>query len=362
MKIIYDHEIFCAQVVGGVSRYFVELATAITASEQVEVSINAPLHVSRLLEAADPRVRSGRRLPVFPGVTKLTGLACAATEGKLPRDVILHGTWYRERPARFSKFAITIHDMIAEKFPDQVRGAERQARIKKASADAADIVFCVSECTRDDLLDRYPWLEPKVVVTPLATRIGSLGVEPMRSPVPYILYVGNRRGYKNFATFARAFAVANRIRSNYRILCFGGEPLRQREASSYGLSLGSSEGQVTRISGDDELLEAAYRGASLVVVSSMYEGFGLPLLEATACGAPVLASKAGSLREVGGDRIAYLTDILSADAWTSALDQALSPAQRQAEQPRFSPDTAPNNFGWSRTATLSTNAYQKILP
>lgn len=359
MNVIYDHDIFCAQVVGGVSRYFVELATAISASGQAEVSIHAPLHVSRMLEAADPRVRAGKRLPVFPGVTRLTGLACAAKEGRLSRDAILHATWYRKRPAGFRRFAITIHDMIAEKFPHQVRGAEHQTRIKKASADAADLVFCVSECTRDDLLDRYPELEPKVVVTPLATRIGSLVVAPMRSEVPYILYVGNRHGYKNFASFAGGFAAAYGLRRAYRILCFGGEPLDQREASSYGLSLGSGEGQVTRISGDDALLEAAYRGASLVVVPSVYEGFGLPSLEALACNAPLLISGARALRETAGIDVPYVEEAGSAEAWEPALRRSLS----RTQQSPVGADSArhPNpRFSWASTAYATVRAYSSV--
>lgn len=359
MKVICDHEIFCAQVVGGVSRYFVELATAINAGGKAEVSIHAPLHVSRMLEAAAPRVRAGKRLPVFPGVTKLTGLACAAKEWRLPRNAILHATWYRKRPARFRRFAITIHDMIAEKFPDQVRAAEQQARIKKASADAADLVFCVSECTRDDLLDRYPGLEPKVVVTPLATRIGSLAVAPMPSEVPYILYVGNRHGYKNFASFARGFAAADGLRRTYRILCFGGERLDQREASSYGLSLGDGRGQVSSITGDDALLEAGYRGASLVVVPSFYEGFGLPSLEALACSAPLLISGARALRETAGIDVPYVEEAGSAEAWESALRRSLSGTQKSPAGTDGMRHLSPR-FSWANTASATARAYSSV--
>jgi glycosyltransferase involved in cell wall biosynthesis len=116
-----------------------------------------------------------------------------------------------------------------------------------------------------------------------------------------------------------------------------------------------------RIRGDDALLEAAYRGARLVVVSSMYEGFGLPILEAVACGASVLASNAGSLREVGGDHIAYLAEILHAPAWTNALQKALSPSARQAEPLRFGEGAAPTQFAWSRTAALCLSAYRTIV-
>jgi glycosyltransferase involved in cell wall biosynthesis len=359
LNIIYDHAIFCAQPVGGVSRYFVELATAVQASGEARVTINAPCHVSQLLEAAEPGVRTGRRLPVFPGVTKLTGLVGAAAEHRLPRNGILHSTWYRKRPSRFRNFAVTVHDMIAEKFPNEVRASERQTRIKRASADAADVVFCVSECTRQDLLERYPWLEAKVVVTPLATRIGTLAAAPLRSNVPYILYVGRRSGYKNFSSFARAFASARELRGEFRLVCFGGEALSDGEVASFGLSAGAGFGDVSRITGDDLALASAYRGASLVVVTSTYEGFGLPVLEALSCAAPVLTSSAGSLREVGGDAVNYVTDTLDVAEWRDALVRLLDRSRLLAEMARSKAQNG-SDCTWWRTAALTIEAYRGL--
>lgn len=359
MNIIYDHAIFCAQPVGGVSRYFVELATAIQASGEAAVTINAPCHVSHLLDAAEPGVRTGRRLPVFPGVTKLTGLVGAAAEWQLPRNSILHSTWYRKRPSKFRNFAVTIHDMIAEKFPNEVRASEHQTRIKRASADAADLVLCVSECTRQDLLERYPWLEPKAVVTPLATRIGTLPVAPLRSSVPYILYVGRRSGYKNFSSFARGFASARELRGEFRLICFGGEALGDSEIAGFGLAAGAGLGEVSRITGDDLALASAYRGASLVVVSSTYEGFGLPILEALSCAAPVLTSSAGSLREVGGDAVNYVTDTLDVEEWRDALVRLLHRSRPLAEVARSKAQKG-CDCTWWRTAALTIDAYRGL--
>ena len=94
---------------------------------------------------------------------------------------------------------------------------------------------------------------------------------------PYILFVGKREGYKNFEILARVFSADKNINSNYRLIAFGGGTLITEEymLTSYGI-----RSKVIHLSGDDSLLAYLYKHCSVFVFPSLYEGFGIPLLEA----------------------------------------------------------------------------------
>lgn len=116
---------------------------------------------------------------------------------------------------------------------------------------------------------------------------------------PYLLFVGQRGGYKHFDLLLRACAGSTALRGALRLLCIGGKALSSAERDLFG-ALGISE-RASRIRGSDALLGAVYRSAVALLYPSRYEGVGLPLLEARGHGCPVAASRGGALPEVSGD-------------------------------------------------------------
>lgn len=354
LSISFDHDVFVAQKRGGVPRYFTQLARLLALGGQASVSIHAPLFVAEGL--ADLRGTGARvtgvHLPVFPGVTML-GRTMARLFPRGTEVDVAHATWYPAvRPRRCRYFAITVHDMIAEMYPDQVRGASSQIMSKAMASRNADLVFCVSENTKRDLVALLGVQESKIRVTPLASSIGETLPAAFRSDMPYILFVGNRQGYKNFDSLLAAYSSSAWLRRNFKLLCFGGP--RFGSDADYLRAQG-----VEQLFGDDSMLAAAYRGAAVYMCPSRYEGFGLPVVEAMSCGCPVLAGHFGSLPEVGGEAIAYVEDV-TPEAIRDGLEGLLSDARR-LNGLREAGLARSQIFSWLKTAEETMRAYNSLV-
>jgi glycosyltransferase involved in cell wall biosynthesis len=152
---------------------------------------------------------------------------------------------------------------------------------------------------------------------------------------PFVLFAGTSEPLKNLGTLLEAHAQAF-PRDEVALVVAGGAPPPHARAVALG-ALEPAE------------LAAWYRGASAVAVPSLYECFGLPLLEALACGTPVIASRTPSLVEVGGDAPLWIGDPLDIDAWTAGLLQTVSDEARRAAH-RESGIARAATFSWDRCA------------
>ena len=169
----------------------------------------------------------------------------------------------------------------------------------------AKTVVTVSEHSKRDIVDLWGVDPQKISVVPNVvseefTHEGA--AHKSASGSPYILYVGNFGPHKNVERLLEAYAgLPERLRAEYRLVLAGGfdRYVDARKAKARSLGLDGSTDFVGFV--PDEQLPALYRGAALFVFASLYEGFGLPPLEAMACGAPVVVSRATSLPEVVGD-------------------------------------------------------------
>ncbi len=370
LRVMFDPQIFCHQRFGGVSRYICSMAREMQHLPGIIPLIVAPFHFNEYLDQLPSALVRGRRVRWLEGMTAVA-YGSSVLAGKAAargfRPDVVHNTYYFPiRPPTGARSVVTIHDMIHERFPRYFAAGPLITRFKAASVAAAHHVICVSENTRRDVLDTYDIPEERVSVT-------HLGFEPLRSlltgetstdfkvrvfgaDVPYLLYVGSRLTYKNFQGLLAAYAAAPRLRTNFFLLCFGGGDFTGAERAA--ISKAGVAGRIRHVSGPDATLAACYAHASLFACPSLYEGFGIPVLEAMSLECPVACSNSGSLPEVVGDA-ARLFDPRDRDSIRAALESTLdSPSAAAALKERGRLRCA--RFSWRRCAEETLGIYHRV--
>ena len=233
------------------------------------------------------------------------------------------------------------------------------AREKKEAILGSDAVLCISESTKADLLNRVEVPEERITVTHLASEIDasiSYGDEAVPEQ-SYFLYVGSRALYKNFDGLCRALARIIETRPEMR-LCVVGSPFNSKERKfleELGLTkMVENYGEVT-----DNHLAKLYRCSVAFVYPSLYEGFGIPLLEAMACGTAIIASDCSSIPEVVGDA-AVLFEPSDTNSLTEALFSMLNhPAKRSHYISKGNERI--KNFSWEKTTSKTVQVYRSLL-
>lgn len=366
MKVCYDHQVFSWQKYGGISRYFCEIARSLQLRRLCDVQIVAPLYVNEYLKQLTANISvSGMYVNKLPKISELirriNGLVAKPIIKAIEPD-ILHETYYGDSvfAPNGAKTVITIHDMIQEKFPNMCRGADRAINRKRMAIERADHIVCVSENTRQDLIE-ISGVDPQktsVVYHGFSLMPGSGDLPEFMAKKPYFLYVGDRAGYKNFATVVKVFSRSNLLKKESNLFCFGGGAFSKSEMRSFS-ECGLKPEQVVQISGDDSLLSAAYKNAVALVYPSLYEGFGIPPLEAMSLNCPVICANTSSIPEVVGDSGLYFdpgnTEELSLQMERYVLDATLRSEMAAKGLTRST------LFSWDKCALETMAVYQEVL-
>jgi glycosyltransferase involved in cell wall biosynthesis len=356
------------EVPGGVGTYIRNLVPAMTAREP---SLDLTMFHARFdrPDPEEPWLR-GRRVVTLPSSIR-TLYPCWNTLGRprLPAalatvDVVHASSGVAVPPAPPGRrLVVTIHDLAFLRFPQHFPPRWRLLYRSglRAALRRADAILVPSRSTGEDVL-RHGTVDPaRVRVTPLAPTLDLGSADP--APVlarhgvrpPYVLFVGTLEPRKNVVSLVRAYrrAVADGLEHALVLvgaLGWGAEPL-ERE-----LTL-DAPGTIVRtgsVSAAD--LDALYRAASLFVYPSVYEGFGLPVVEAMARGVPTVTSNTSSLPEVVGDA-AVTIDPGSVEALADAIVRVARDASlvaRLAEDGR----RRAMSFAWDETARLTLEAYR----
>lgn len=362
MRIHYDHQIFSLQAYGGISRYFTRLAQELWAEGQ-QVEVRALRYQNCYLREAPPALVNGRYQEYRPRkATKFFSLANqVATALAVPDGDIWHETFYPMFPATTKAARVTtVHDMIHEIYPDDFPWTDATARFKRNAVARADHVICVSANTRKDLMERYGVAEDKISVIHLGVDIPqarAADADSRSGERPYLLYVGMRTGYKNYGRFLAAFAASSRLLRDFDVVAFGGGSPSQTELALQK-ALGFKPAQVRYLSGADSRLRQAYEGAHAFVYPSLYEGFGIPPLEAMAYGCPVLSSNRSSLPEVLGGAAEYF-DPEDIESQGAALEKVAYSEERANELRRLG-QTHLTQFSWQRCAHETLQVYERL--
>lgn len=367
MKIAYDSQIFCAQSYGGVSRYYCEIASRIAVQPGVLVSITAPMYINAYLDDMPQGLVSGFRAPkVIHSRLLLRGMGMLIGDWMLRAIApdIVHETYYfpyRLGPRR-ARRVLTIHDMIHEKFASDFQHAEKIARYKALAAERADHVICVSESTRRDAIKILGLPSDKTSVIYHGfdlMNVDEKSTVDLALPTnkPFLLFVGIRGGYKNFFGLLEAFATSQHLSTAYRLICFGGGAFSTDELMRVH-KLGLDNGQVMQCGGSDQLLARLYECASALVYPSLYEGFGIPPLEAMAHHCPVVCSNTSAIPEVVADAGEYF-DPGDMESMRAAIERVVESDSRR-EALIMKGHERLKLFSWDRCAAETLDIYNAL--
>jgi len=259
---------------------------------------------------------------------------------------------------------LTVHDLIPDLLPGTVSLRARSAfrRIYRSAA-AADRVIAISETTRRDLLARYPVPAERVVVVPngvAAPFAESAQAAPgAAGSDPFLLYVGGLDPSKNVPFLLDVLAEVRRQVPSMRLALAGETGPRREALRARARATGLEEALLLLGFLGDARLAAAYRDAAAFLFPSLYEGFGLPPLEAMAAGCPVVASPGGALPEVL-DGAAWIAPLNDAAAWAGAVVTLhRDVARRRARVDAGRAHAA--RFTWERVGRETWEVYLSLL-
>jgi glycosyltransferase involved in cell wall biosynthesis len=371
VRVAFDHNIFTVQRYGGVSRYIFELASRLPADVVSDVAVVAPMHINYYLsQYRGKRFSRGLYFPyAFRGQVRLTDLVNRIVGPLIWRGLhadIVHETFFAEKPVgQGRKRVVTVYDMIHELFPAEFTNAPQMAAAlaaKRAAVARADHVICISESTRRDLIRLYDLNPERTSVVYLGHSMtvdhavsDEAEVGTPRKPV--ILYVGHRHGYKNFGRLIQAYASSPLLRAEFEIRAIGSSPFDATEIAEME-RLGIRE-KVSHQSVTDAELIAHYKSATVFVYPSLYEGFGIPPLEAMSCGCPVACSDGGSIPEVVGEAGLYFNP-LEIEQIRAVMERIVTSPSLQAEL-RASGYARIRNFSWDKCAADTARVYSSLL-
>lgn len=306
-KILFDHQKFTTQKYGGISRYFFNIIKQISVLPEFEYELGVLYSQNYYL-----RSEFGSRNNFLDRVFKI---------GFANRKLYEANQYYSNRMVKKNDFDIfhptyydtyyfadlkkplvtTIHDMTYERLPEYFWAHDNLTRNKRLSAERADAIIAISEATKADLVEIYGIDESKVSVIyhgiELDTQLNFKKIDNL--PEEYLLYVGDRSGYKNFYLFIDAYHKLSASYPNLNVILTGGGSLGIADQELlHRLNL---EKKVRHVNVTDEELNYLYSKALIFVYPSLYEGFGLPILEAFKARCPILLSDIVCFKEIAGE-------------------------------------------------------------
>jgi glycosyltransferase involved in cell wall biosynthesis len=364
-RVVVDGRIFSLQRHGGISRMFCELLPRVC-------ELAPDLQITLMTTGV------AGRLPVHERITvlRLLPVGRILRPGRFwLRAVSPVRLWLLARAARFDEWAIwqptyggipkswrgpkiaMVYDLTSELYQHLLRGAAlRQTRAfneqERAAVQRAQRVICISRSAARDAMSIYGVREDLCRVVPLAHSacFERRAVAPTRRP--FLLYVGARYPYKNFSVVVAALPL---LPADVDLVVVG--PPMSRSEAALLRGLGVAERVEFRPGSTDDALCTLYNQASALVYPSFYEGFGIPLLEAMACGCPVVASRIPSSIEVAGE-CPYYFEPTSREDFVEVVSEALSRGRESARVNAAA--VRAKEYSWDRSAAALLAVYREL--
>ena len=382
MRILYDHQMFAKQEIGGISRCFAELYKNMPSNVDAQISLveSDNVYIREMnLHGIRPK-RDGINHFIcrqnFPGKWRLYELYKKITKKDVRPDNniinsielikkgdfdIFHPTYFDDYYLPYlngKPFVLTIHDMIPELYPQYFQKDDFQIRMKRKLAPLANAIIAVSENTKQDIIRILGIPEEKVHVVYHGS---SLAVpQKSSSPIqsPYILYVGDRRGYKNFIPFVKQVSPLLKQNKDLRVICTG--HTFSKEEKTLFQEYGISKSFINIWAKDDAQLYSLYHHAICFIYPSEYEGFGIPILEAYQADCPVLLNNASCFPEIAKDAAIYFELTPDRTNLKEKIELVLSLSSEERKTLLSKQRTRLNDFCWKKSAEELSKIYETI--
>lgn len=354
----------------GIGRYVSNLAHALVPL------LNPDEHLTLLRDSRQP---SRWQLP--PESEKVTWIKTAVSPfsltqqtqiPRLLRNATLYHSPYYLMPYRPGVPTIlTVYDLIPQRYPAYVSAKARLLThlTTKLALRTADHIIAISEATRQDFITAYHVNADRITAVPLAPAPtfqpqSPASVQTIKQtynlPNRYILYLGINKPHKNLANLIRAWKSVTQQVPNPPILVIAGAwDKRYPETKQLAAELDLTDAITFLGPVPDEDLPSLYAGADLFVFPSLYEGFGLPIIEAMACGTAVACANASSLPEVGGNAAVYFDPHDTNDMVQTIINLLQNEGERNGRQQLSLQQAA--QFTWTKTAQATLNLYRQII-
>lgn len=319
MRFILDPQIFNDQKYGGISRYYIEIFSRI--SNYKDTNINLPIYYSENVYFQNSILFKNKykiEISFFKFLKKI-GISSRSRISKKNKKLLelvflkqkfdlFVPTYYNDyflNKIYEKPYVLTVYDMIHEIFPEYfIDDPFLVAKNKLNLMLKASRIIAVSENTKKDILRIYPQIkESKIDVVYHGNSIKINEYIKVNLPENYILFVGSRPNYKNFYFLVNSITDLLKISSNLVLLCAGGGEFSPEEVDF--IKKLNLENKVIQKQFNEEELGIFYKKAKCFVFPSLYEGFGIPVLESMACGCPIVLSKHSSFPEVAGNAGVY---------------------------------------------------------
>ena len=349
------------QKFGGISNYFYNLINNLKNDKKNNIEVFAPLYINNYLDLLPKLVVKGVKINLNKiRLNYYVNNYLFNLKQNNSNPDIVHFTYYkiRNKKNKNSKYILTVYDMIHEQYPDYFF-KDNTTKEKKNACEYADHIICISENTKKRLIEKFHLSEKKISVIYLgADHLDNTPDIEMVINKNYILYVGDRYGYKNFDNFIKSYSINEKINKSFDVVIFGGEKNKKRtiiEIQKLGIDLK----KIHFLNGDEMILKNLYQNAALFVYPSLEEGFGIPPLEAMSQYCPVVASNIVVFKEIFDDACLYF-DPNNINDISLKIEHILKNKDNTTKLVNLGIQRK-NFFTWKKCTDKTMKIYEKVL-
>jgi glycosyltransferase involved in cell wall biosynthesis len=363
MKVLYDHQIFWYQKYGGISKYFAELMSSAQKNNLFDFEFSAKFsnneyikdkYFSRVKQFL-PKIDFVGKRTLFSSLNYLNQKSTLNYLEKKEID-LFHPTYYQNYYLNKIKipFVLTVYDLIPEKFPEYFPKGEFNKE-KENLFERANKLICISNNTKKDLIKFYNVPKEKISVIHLASNKNNI-LKVDNLPHRYILFVGSRGKYKNFNFFVESISKLLIKNKDLFLVCVGDKFSKDEINLFNDLKISN---KLKQFNANEQELTYLYKRALFFVFPSLYEGFGIPILEAMSQGCPVALSNTSCFPEIAQKNAAYF-DPYNKESIKNCVEDLIVNEKKRKLLSKKGLKRA-KEFSWEKTAKETKKVYEKVL-